>query len=671
MRVAGVTTERGPLSTAGIGRSGRRGGVDGPRVGVEEPGANSRRPNSPPRNGSCARSPSWSCRRTRRAVRGQGPASAAPPPRYRELTEHRRARRSPGRRAVRRARHVRGGPPSGRWRSPWARCCRCWRCSRRPLRRVPVCVAVVLVALVLRAGRRRARRRPHHGGGPGRGRRRAGPGPGLPHRAPVRHRNRLINRRDGYCWPSSDGVRGCGAYWTSPHAAPGAAVADAEHLRPRPRTRRSTPRRARPTRQAPPEVAVDAVIAPGPMTVLRRRCCGAVVRGRGRRARQRRPAGAAKTSNWSPSSACAAMAGVRGRLCSSPSPSRRRPRGSETTPAAVRTTTGHTIGHAQARRRRARIRPPPSGAARQPRGRRADGRGGRRRTWARSAPFFGDGMQSPSRRLLSASLESAIGRTASPSPHDAMRRGAGPASRARPHRRTDVAFTPRPTTGSARGSGSPTRRGGSSPAASPRRARAPDAVGSTTTFRDRVMRPRPVPGSRAQACGTAGRQGDVALHVVGEHPRRRGHPPRPRRRDAHTLRPRTTSSRCLSRARVAGPTHPTAGFVISSARAGSPNMQVAADSAARRRDACGLGETAGSARQDGERSDTPAVRARGAPRGGRRRRSRAGRATPHPARRRQARARGRRQTARLVEHGLSGRRTRPRTRPASTRHPGW
>lgn len=120
----------------------------------------------------------------------------------------------------------------------------------------------------------------------------------------------------------------------------GAAVADAKRpaRRRRRRRRRSARRRARP-RQGARGGGAGAVIAQGPpgcaaATLRRRR------RSRTASATTQTSRGAAKTSSWSPSSACAAIAGVRGKLCSSPSPVLVA-NGIATTAAAVRTTTGH------------------------------------------------------------------------------------------------------------------------------------------------------------------------------------------------------------------------------------------------------------------------------------------------------------------------------------------
>src|SRR4029079_13222412 len=89
-----------------------------------------------------------------------------------------------------------------------------------------------------------------------------------------------------------------------------------------------------------PEVAAGAAIVPGPLvgaaTPRRRRPS------RTASAKTQTSRGAAKTRSWSPSSACAARAGVRGRLCSSPSPVLVLvAKGIATTAATVRTTTGH------------------------------------------------------------------------------------------------------------------------------------------------------------------------------------------------------------------------------------------------------------------------------------------------------------------------------------------
>ena len=270
------------------------------------------------------------------------------------------------------------------------------------------------------------------------------------------------------------------------------------------------------TRRAPPEVAVDA----GHRSRSPRRCCGDLLwrrrRSRKASATTQTSRGAAKTSNWSPSSARAAMAGVRGRLCSSPSPVLVA-NGIATTAAAVRTTTGHA--------HRARIAAKIStstGSDHRHRKQhddrvddeRMDGEAGDER--GHDQPFFGTACGPivapvPQRFLgISGGTKGEL--------RSARRIGAPKAQgqRRAPHRRTDVAFTPGDNGFRPEDRVAPLVEAdqvGQHLGAEP--------VGPTGgrvhhQLQDRVMRPRPVPAA-TRSRATAGRPGDVALHVVGEH----------------------------------------------------------------------------------------------------------------------------------------------------------
>ncbi len=172
--------------------------------------------------------------------------------------------------------------------------------------------------------------------------------------------------------------------------------------------------------------------------------------------------------------------------------------------------------------------------------------------------------------------------------------------------------------GGRRGSGSPTRRGGSGPAAARRRAREPDRRSGPPPASRAGHRAATGPGTGSQtdrACGTArpGVAGSTssantlsAEDTTATAPSGWAHAPRPGNDvQRHLSRARPRPARSADRelrhlVREGGePEH--AGPALSRGL----GREVA-------HDAGGLGETAGRGGQDGERSDTAAVGARGA-----------------------------------------------------------